>query len=97
MKIVIHTQFGGFSVPKAFAEQHNLSVEELWFFPRTNPDLIKYLEAHPELEQYAIVEIPDNISWVICEYDGKEWIAEDHRIWNKDGQSFMAHEVHYHE
>ncbi len=28
-----------------------------------------------------IVEIPCNIGWSIKEYDGYEWVAEDHRIW----------------
>lgn len=33
----------------------------------------------------AIVEIPDDVGtsglWVVQEYDGKEWVAETHRVW----------------
>jgi len=28
-----------------------------------------------------IVEIPDDVEWVLQEYDGREWIAEKHRTW----------------
>ncbi len=34
--------------------------------------------SHSELK---IVEIPDDVEWVIEEYDGIEWIAEKHRRW----------------
>lgn len=33
---------------------------------------------HAELE---IVEIPDDISWDIGYYDGKEWVEEQHGTW----------------
>jgi hypothetical protein len=29
-----------------------------------------------------VVEIPAGVQWFIQEYDGKEWIAERHRIWS---------------
>ena len=29
-----------------------------------------------------IVEIPDDVEWVIEEYDGREWVAEKHRTWS---------------
>lgn len=29
-----------------------------------------------------MIEIPDNIKWIVCEKDGYEWIAERHRIWS---------------
>lgn len=28
-----------------------------------------------------VVEIPDDVEWQICEYDGLEWVAEKHRTW----------------
>ena len=34
------------------------------------------------LAKLKIVEIPDDVEWIIEEYDGKEWIAEDHRRWS---------------
>lgn len=30
-----------------------------------------------------VVEIPDDVKWHIEEYDGSEWIAEDHRTWGR--------------
>lgn len=29
-----------------------------------------------------VVEIPYDVGWSIEEYDGLEWIAEEHRTWN---------------
>ena len=29
----------------------------------------------------TVVEIPDDVEWVINEYDGNEWVAEEHRTW----------------
>jgi hypothetical protein len=29
-----------------------------------------------------IVEIPDDVDWVIEDYDGLEWVAEKHRTWS---------------
>jgi len=55
---------------------------------RTDADLIDCVEAlgedangkHAELE---IVEIPADINFEIKEYDGSEWVAEEHRTWGK--------------
>ena len=67
------------------------SVSEETFFSeysvdRSDPDLIRAVE---ELGEQAngmhaslqVVEIPDDVQWHIGEYDGVEWIAEDHRTW----------------
>lgn len=29
-----------------------------------------------------VVEIPDGVEWHIEEYDGSEWVAENHRTWS---------------
>jgi hypothetical protein len=54
---------------------------------RNDPALIEVVEelgkkADGYLSELKIVEIPDDIKWTIEEYDGKEWIAEDHRTWS---------------
>lgn len=54
---------------------------------RTHPDLIQMVEelgdkASGDLAELKIVEIPDNIKWSIQDYDGVEWIAEEHREWH---------------
>ena len=53
---------------------------------RDDLDLVQCLETlghaadgnHSELK---IVEVPSDVNWTICEYDGIEWIAEKHRTW----------------
>lgn len=52
-------------------------------YERNDPDLVAAVE---ELgkgagEDLKIVEIPDSVKWVIQDYDGAEWIAEQHRTW----------------
>ena len=31
--------------------------------------------------ELVVVEIPDDVKWHIEEDDGREWVAEDRRIW----------------
>ena len=71
MRIVINADFGGFGYDVAeqfedFVYKHGSD--------RTNPDLIQFVENHPEeCGQLAIVEIPDNATdYMIDEYDGLE-------------------------
>jgi len=54
--------------------------------PRDDPDLIRVVEelgeeANGKYAELKIVEIPDDVEWVIQEYDGYEWVAEKHRTW----------------
>lgn len=55
--------------------------------PRNDPKLIECIEtltpavASGALASLAIVEIPDDVDFIIEEYDGLEWIAERHRTW----------------
>lgn len=53
---------------------------------RTDPDLIEVIErlgneANGRHAELKVVEIPDDVEWKIEEYDGQEWIAEEHRTW----------------
>lgn len=70
------------------------SFEKKWreqsFFPkeidRSDPFLIKAiqelgLKASGWGSYIKIVDIPDDVDWMICESEGKEWVAEKHRIW----------------
>ncbi len=38
-------------------------------------------EANGTFAELKIVEIPDDVEWVIEEYDGIEWVSEKHRVW----------------
>ena len=54
---------------------------------RTDEDLIKVVEklgeeANTTCSTLRIIEIPDDIDWIIEEYDGMEWVAERHKTWN---------------
>lgn len=53
---------------------------------RDDPLLIQVIEelhgdaaAHHSL--LKVVEVPDDVKWEIADYDGSEWVAEKHRIW----------------
>jgi len=39
-------------------------------------------EADGDSALLKIVDIPDDIDWVIEEYDGSEWVSEKHRTWS---------------
>lgn len=66
--------------------------ESGWFWsyrdvPRDDPDLVSVVEemgakANGRHAQLRIVEVPAGVSWCIEEYDGSEWIAEEHRTWS---------------
>ena len=65
-------------------EKHNLSSRPE---DRTDPDLISVVEelgdeANGTYSKLKVVEIPSDVKWHISEYDGDEWVAEDHRTWS---------------
>ncbi len=54
---------------------------------RDDPDLVTVVEqlgtrANDWASDLKVVEIPDDVQWHIREYDGREWVAEDHRTWS---------------
>lgn len=56
---------------------------------RTDSDLIYAVEtlgknASAANSELQIIEVPAGVKWHIDEYDGKEWIAENHRTWGKE-------------
>lgn len=55
--------------------------------PRDCAHLVRTVEllgalANSAYSELKVVEIPDDVEWQISEYDGVEWIAEKHRVWN---------------
>lgn len=53
---------------------------------RVDPALVQVVEemgatANGRFADLAVVDVPDNASWHIHEYDGLEHVAEDHRTW----------------
>jgi hypothetical protein len=56
------------------------------YSPRNDENLISVIEefgveANGWAASLKIVEIPNDVEWQIDEYDGWEWVAEKHRIW----------------
>ena len=54
---------------------------------RNDPVLISVVEelgekANGEFADLSIVEVPDDVSWEIDEYDGIESVHEVHRVWS---------------
>ena len=79
-----------FSIPNP----NEIDKEKLWDYhldnrldDRTDPLLIQAIEEIGEGEssgscaQLKIIEIPDGMKYEIEEYDGIEWVAEEHQTW----------------
>jgi hypothetical protein len=71
-------------------EHNNRYNDQVWSdqeLARDDPVLVQVVrelgdQANARLSELKIVEIPASVDWIIEEYDGKEWIAERHRIWD---------------
>jgi hypothetical protein len=56
--------------------------------PRDDPYLVRVVEemggeaAGGLAAMLKVVEIPESVAWHIEEYDGLEWVAENHRTWS---------------
>ncbi len=62
--------------------------QQIWYqgdnLTRNDPILVQVVEemgdkAWGRYAKLAIVEIPDDVQWIIEENDGMEWVAEKHR------------------
>jgi hypothetical protein len=60
----------------------------LYLLLRDDPILIRIFEQigsekfSADYCTISIVEIPDDVQWIICESNGYEWVAEKHRTWS---------------
>lgn len=53
---------------------------------RDDPVLVRVVEelgedASGRFAKLKVVDVPDDVKWCIDEYDGIEWVAEQHRTW----------------
>jgi hypothetical protein len=91
-KIAVNTIHGGFSLSETalalLGDLKGVSKDDIKLYDirRDDPSLIKVVESYGELAngRYSyikIVEIPDDVEWIIQDYDGVEWVAEKHRTW----------------
>ena len=89
MKVVINKCYGGYGLSKKAYEFLGIEWDKYGYKyenDRSNPALVRCVETLKEdsFGVYAhlkVVEIPDDVKWHIEEYDGVEWVAEDHRTW----------------
>ena len=93
-RIVINKCYGGFGLSdkaldlyktKSGADKNDAVYDRE--IERDDPNLIEVIEelgpmAYGDCAELKIVSIPDDVEWVIEEYDGIEWISEVHRIWS---------------
>lgn len=93
-KIVINACHGGFGLSdlamRRYAEMkkiEDVNTIHVYDIDRADPDLVQVVEELGEKSNdiYSvlhIVEIPEDVSWYIEEYDGLEHVAERHRTWS---------------
>jgi hypothetical protein len=91
MKVVINACYGGFRLSHEAVAAYAEGTEEINSYSRepefrSDPKLVAIVEelgerAAGRYSELKIVEVPDDVSWYIDEYDGMEWVAEDHRTW----------------
>lgn len=70
----------------SFDPNTSLTGRDWYDIDRSDPVLVLVVEelgseASAAWADLKIVEIPDDVDWIIQDYDGKEWIAEKHRTW----------------
>jgi hypothetical protein len=91
--IVINDCYGGFGLSeRAILEYKKLAgITDPSFYdrdiPRDDPYLLKIvrelgMSANGPHSNLKIVEVPGDVKWIVQDYDGAEWIAEEHRTWS---------------
>jgi hypothetical protein len=88
-QIVINSCDGGYGLSQKAYEYLGLEWDGYGYAmeeDRTNPDLIRCVmtlgvEADGEYAKLTVINIPDDVQWEIQDYDGNEWVAENHRTW----------------
>lgn len=53
---------------------------------RNDKDLVNVVKelgekANTRFSSLKVIQIPNNVEWIIEEYDGLEWVAEKHKTW----------------
>lgn len=92
MKVIINHVFGGFQLsPAGLKRYQELSGDtkcDEWMsgIGRNDKALVQMFEELGDKSssspgELKLVEIPDDVAFVIEVYDGREWIAEQHRTW----------------
>ena len=94
-KVVINKEYGGFNLSKKALELYKLKSKHdegkpicYSRIPRDDPHLIEAIEEIGLVESSGssgctlkIVQVPVGVEWNIEEFDGVEWVAEEHEAW----------------
>lgn len=89
-KVVINGCYGGCRLSKAALDYLGLDEKDRYAFEddRTNPKLIECIEKLGPAASTTfysglhIVEIPDDVKWIITNHYGIEQVEEVHRVWS---------------
>jgi hypothetical protein len=92
-RVVINDCYGGFGLSEEATQRYKELAgitEGDWSYynvARDDPYLVQVVRelghrANGPHTSLKIVELPGNVKWHIGEYDGNEWVAEDHRTWS---------------
>ena len=91
MKVVINGCFGGFGLSDEAKTILALRGVDVGKLPekemRCHKDVVEVVEllgslANATYAELRVVEVPDDVRWHVADYDGNEWVAEDHRTWS---------------
>lgn len=89
-KVVINVCYGGFGLSdkgvEILAKQKGKDTINEYELARDDPLLVELVEKYDQESwgphsELKVIEIPNHINWHIAEYDGKEWVAENHNTW----------------
>jgi hypothetical protein len=92
MEIVINRSYGGFSLSREAISMYKKLKQikthsKIYFNDRTDPILIQVIKelkekANGKCAELKIVDIPDDVEWVIESDDEFETVEEKHRSWS---------------
>jgi hypothetical protein len=91
-KVVVNACCGGFGLSKEASELYEKysgkDANKLFnsIAARADLDLVRVVEelgpgVNAPYSCLCVLEIPDDVKWRIMDYDGLEWVAEQHREW----------------
>jgi hypothetical protein len=90
LKVVINVCFGGFGLSERACGLLGVEGHYEYVSRRSDPRLVEVVEALGQAAdgrhaRLSVVEIPDDVSWYIHDYDGMETVHENHRSWDEGG------------
>jgi hypothetical protein len=69
----------------SFVWSENFFEDDLIGFkiPRYDPCFVRAVEDYTDYTKLKVVEIPNDTDWMIEEYDGFEWVSQQHKIFTE--------------